>query len=99
MPRPKSDKKKERINKKELAEVSIDELKDRIVKAEERYHNSFKKDSCQEIMNSYYDWQRAKKAYYTAIGICRPQKESDPMNELAMSVNEDEDSTDFNSLI
>lgn len=86
MPRPKSDKKKEQTSKKE---ISADELRNIVIEAEERYHASFKKNSCYEIMNSYYDWKRAKKAYYDAIGICRSQKESDPMNELVMSMSED----------
>ena len=90
--------------------LSIDELKQYISECEERYHASFKKDSCKEIMDSYYEWQKAKKRYYIAIGVCRPAEEN-PMDKLIDDwmndsidewFNEDENdelNCDFNSFV
>jgi hypothetical protein len=79
--------------------LSVEELKKYISECEERYHASFKTDSCREIMASYYEWQAAKKRYYVAIGVCRPVEEN-PMDQF---VEDDEENDnldgDFNSLI
>ena len=74
---------------------TIEELKNKMAECEARYHASFKTDSCREIMGSYYEWQAAKKKYYTAIGICRPV-EKDPMSDIPCT---DENGDDFNSLL
>ena len=70
---------------------SIEELKNRVSECEAKYRESFKLDSCSAIMKSYYDWQNTKKAYYIAIGVCRP-------TEQTISDNID-DVGDFNSLV
>lgn len=74
---------------------TIEDLKQQMIECEEIYHKSFKTDSCKAIMDSYYNWQRAKKKYYIAIGVCR-QMESDPMSEIKC---DDENIGDFNSLL
>lgn len=71
------------------------ELKQKMIECEEIYHNSFKFDSCRAIMESYYSWQRAKKEYYTAIGVCRPTN-NDKVDNIPDS---EEIIDDFNSLI
>ena len=67
---------------KDLDALSADELKERMNKCEERYHAAFKTDSCREIMSSYYEWQAAKRRYYVAIGVCRPNDQN-PIDKLA----------------
>lgn len=49
-----------------------EELKAYIEKCEERYHKSFKLDSCKEIMDSFYELQAAKKKYYKSTGEAEP---------------------------
>ena len=33
-------------------------------------------------MSSYYEWQAAKRRYYVAIGVCRPNDQN-PIDKLA----------------
>jgi putative SOS response-associated peptidase YedK len=49
----------------------ISKLRARIDECEKAYHEAFKTDSCRLIMNSYYEWQQAKKDYYSAIGVTK----------------------------
>ena len=65
-------KKDQPINEEKLAE-----LKAEITKCEERYKQSFKQDSCAEIMASYYALQKAKKCYNAATGRCRSTEDED----------------------
>lgn len=75
-------------------DVDIEALKERIAECEERYHKSFKHDSCREIMDSYRDWQLAKKNYYAAIGLVKQ-----PTEQISIVEDDDENCDDFNSLI
>ena len=47
----------------ESAKLSVDELKEYIRECENKYHASFKGESCKNIMNAYYEWQNAKKRW------------------------------------
>lgn len=85
--------------KDETKKMSLDEMKEYIDKCEARYHASFKTDSCREIMASYYEWRRAKRAYYEAAGICRPSPEGNQLLTITDDSENDEINTDFNSLI
>lgn len=60
---------------------TVEELKQKMLECEEIYRKSFKLDSCRAIMESYYEWQNAKKKYYTAIGVCKPVS-NDLMSEI-----------------
>lgn len=53
-----------------------DKLKKYISECEERYHASFKTKSCKAIMDAYYEWQRAKKKYYSTSGAAKQQEYS-----------------------
>ena len=74
---------------------TVEDLKRKMAECEEAYHKSFKLDSCRAIMETYYEWQDAKKKYYTAIGVCRPVN-TDPMSEIP---DNEENVGDFNSLV
>ena len=74
--------------------LSVDELKNYIKECEDKYHDAFNSESCNAIMTAYYEWQNAKKRYYTAIGVCKP-KDDIPKDIL----ENDEIISDFNSLI
>ena len=76
--------------------VDVEALKARIAECEERYHKSFKMDSCREIMDSYRERQLAKKTYYAAIGLVK--QPVDPMS-IPDDSDDDENCGDFNSLI
>ena len=78
--------------------LSVDELKEYIRECENKYHASFKGESCKNIMNAYYEWQNAKKRYYVAIGVCRPPEETSMDNFIEEEENDTLD-CDFNSLI
>lgn len=54
-----------------------EELKQKMDECEKKYRASFKGTSCLAIMNSYHDWQAAKKQYYASIGRAAPEVEKD----------------------
>lgn len=58
-----------------------EELKQYMNECEKKYRESLKGESCAAIMNSYYDWQRAKKQYYTSIGKVAPTIEKDTSDD------------------
>ena len=62
-------------------EDTVEDLKKKMAECEDVYHKSFKLDSCKVIMKAYYDWQEAKKKYYTAIGVCRPSSNDKVVDE------------------
>ena len=58
-----------------------EELKQRMLECEAKYHDSFKSNSCVAIMDSYHDWQLAKKQYYMSIGRIMPETEKDTSDD------------------
>ena len=68
--------------------LSQEELKSKIAECEERYHQSFKTNSCKEIMNSFYALQDAKKQYYKSLGKEMPKE--DPMQSGNLTESTDD---------
>lgn len=56
------------MSKNKVKNAADKSQEDYIKDCEKRYKEAFKKDSCVEIMNCYYELQNAKKKYYSSIG-------------------------------
>lgn len=65
-----------RKRKKKEPELSPEELRQKIIECEERYHNSFKTNLCREIMSSWHALCAAKERYYKSIKKEIPVDES-----------------------
>lgn len=69
-------------------EKSIEDLKNYMNQCKEKYHESFKTNSCATILKTYNDWKYASKLYYSAIGV---KNTNDNISEQFASSNEDFD--------
>lgn len=50
-------------------EKSIKDVKEYMNQCKEKYHESFKTNSCATILKTYNEWKYASKLYYSAIGV------------------------------